>query len=591
MLSYRIIDTGARELGGDDTVFLIQRALQAHGYSVFVGEAALQGGQKWGQRIQAAVNNCEVFVALCSPDYGNTEVGPKVVSRPVMPARQRCGGPTGVRGPGPEGCGTFREFQLADFKKKPILPVWHSGQYPPAALEIFLSGLQRVPQGGKCLKETAFDEAMRQILSCLQREGCHPKYPRGAAPAPASNPASASASGPAHAFVSSLPAEEQVATATTIEAPLSSAAAPAHSTPHPHPHPHGKPGAHATPHKASSRTSLPPLAPLTPAPASAAARASPSPPPPPAPVSLRDPSYQKREGARPQAARTPEERSLLQAVDAGNAAAVARALADPRANPNVTGGPAGKTALALAAEGGDERVVEALLRGGADPTVEDSYGKTPLHVACAKGHRGVTLLLLRAGADPGARTSAGDSPLLDACRSGAAEVVELVLKGGGDPCDTDNAGRSALHCAGSGAVAAALLQAGAATGAKDKETGATPLLAACRWGNLEVAQALLGAGADLGARDIAGKTPLHHATTTDMAAALLRAGADHAARDNDGFTPLHAACHKGLAGVARALLEAGADKGTVDEWGKTPLALAKQRGHPEVAALLEGWKR
>lgn len=55
--------------------------------------------------------------------------------------------------------------------------VWHSAQYPPAAAEIFLSGLQRVPHGKICAKyspdfETVVDELVRSrwvmILQCAQ---------------------------------------------------------------------------------------------------------------------------------------------------------------------------------------------------------------------------------------------------------------------------------------------------------------------------------------------------------------------------------------------------------------------------------------
>lgn len=39
MLSYCSQDTGATHLGGDGTVLRLQKALEARGYSVFLGEA------------------------------------------------------------------------------------------------------------------------------------------------------------------------------------------------------------------------------------------------------------------------------------------------------------------------------------------------------------------------------------------------------------------------------------------------------------------------------------------------------------------------------------------------------------------------
>ena len=67
MLSYRIIDTGAVELGGDGTVVRVKAWLEAEGFRVFVGEDNLEGGQDWVDEIQAAIEGCQGFVVLCSP--------------------------------------------------------------------------------------------------------------------------------------------------------------------------------------------------------------------------------------------------------------------------------------------------------------------------------------------------------------------------------------------------------------------------------------------------------------------------------------------------------------------------------------------
>ncbi len=40
---------------------------RATGYSVFVGEDNLQGGQDWVDEIQAAIEGCCAFVILASP--------------------------------------------------------------------------------------------------------------------------------------------------------------------------------------------------------------------------------------------------------------------------------------------------------------------------------------------------------------------------------------------------------------------------------------------------------------------------------------------------------------------------------------------
>ena len=70
MISYRVAETGE---DGDGTVFRLQAALEARGYSVFVGEKAIVGAAKWPKTIQDGVLSCKAFVVLCSPTYGATE--------------------------------------------------------------------------------------------------------------------------------------------------------------------------------------------------------------------------------------------------------------------------------------------------------------------------------------------------------------------------------------------------------------------------------------------------------------------------------------------------------------------------------------
>ena len=42
MISYRVTETGSKELGGDGTVDRLSGALRSAGYTVFVGESSLQ---------------------------------------------------------------------------------------------------------------------------------------------------------------------------------------------------------------------------------------------------------------------------------------------------------------------------------------------------------------------------------------------------------------------------------------------------------------------------------------------------------------------------------------------------------------------
>ena len=115
------------------------------GIGCFVGESALQPGQKWAMNIQAAVKECKVFVVLCSPSYGDTTW-------------------------------TYREIQLADNNKKPLLAVWHSGTYPPPKVEIWLGGEQRLPRGHQSMTHPSvrFDDVIVELVSALERFGVKP---------------------------------------------------------------------------------------------------------------------------------------------------------------------------------------------------------------------------------------------------------------------------------------------------------------------------------------------------------------------------------------------------------------------------------
>lgn len=77
-----------------------------------------QGGSDFFLTIQESINRCEVFVAVCSSTYSNKE----------------------------ESEWTYMEYTLAKTKKKHILPVFHSGTWPPAGIEMYLITKEYVPK-------------------------------------------------------------------------------------------------------------------------------------------------------------------------------------------------------------------------------------------------------------------------------------------------------------------------------------------------------------------------------------------------------------------------------------------------------------
>ena len=70
---------------------------------------------------------------------------------------------------------TKRELVTADVLKKPIIPVWHSGQYPPQAVMMYLMEKQRIPggnySGGYVAANISHEQVAEELAAALQRAG------------------------------------------------------------------------------------------------------------------------------------------------------------------------------------------------------------------------------------------------------------------------------------------------------------------------------------------------------------------------------------------------------------------------------------
>lgn len=103
----------------------------------------------------------------------------------------------------------------------------------------------------------------------------------------------------------------------------------------------------------------------------------------------------------------------------------------------------GWTPLHLAAVGGYDAIVKRLRESGAScDTPESHYGRTPLHSASFMGHPKTVRLLLELGASPEALDKAGNSPLHLAAERGQSEVVKVLLASGASPRLRNRAGQS-----------------------------------------------------------------------------------------------------------------------------------------------------
>ena len=184
---------------------------------------------------------------------------------------------------------------------------------------------------------------------------------------------------------------------------------------------------------------------------------------------------------------------------------------------------------------------------------------TALHAASRMNHLKVVQYLLRHGADVNAPGKWGWTPLLFASDWGCIEVVRWLIEYGAD------------------------------VNAKDEDDHQTSLHLAASRGHFEIARTLLKHNADINARSKLGETPLHLASEdgyVDIVRLLLNHNADTQARDKHQVTALHVASYLGNMDVACLLLEHGAEVDAEDKRGRTSYQIALGNGRDEVVQLL-----
>jgi len=194
-----------------------------------------------------------------------------------------------------------------------------------------------------------------------------------------------------------------------------------------------------------------------------------------------------------------------------------------------------------------------------------------LYLASVNGNAAVIDALLRGGADPNSANPGGETALMTAARTGKLDAVTL------------------------------LLDKGAAVNAKENVRGQTALMWAAGWNHMLTLKTLLSCGAKVDIQDDQGRTALTWAARkgqkSDYVQTLLRAGAQVRLQDalllDDfsgaaklladrstttgrgpyGETLLMIAAEKGRSDILQTLLDRGAEVNAHDEQGMTALML------------------
>jgi ankyrin repeat protein len=181
-------------------------------------------------------------------------------------------------------------------------------------------------------------------------------------------------------------------------------------------------------------------------------------------------------------------------------------------SPDLLNAPQGsdnETPLQTAARQDQARVVEYLLKSGADINGLGSSGTTALFKAASAGHKRMVDLLLRSGAKVDARGKGNITPLLGAVARERAQVIQTLLAAGASPT---------MQC-GEGGVSTRL-------GGKSQ---VSPLGLALLFGNRTLVEQMVKGGADLNLPASKGSSSLQIALDGrdwNLMSLLLELGAD-----------------------------------------------------------------
>jgi len=227
-------------------------------------------------------------------------------------------------------------------------------------------------------------------------------------------------------------------------------------------------------------------------------------------------------------------------------------------------GAAGCSALARAAMGGSSACLDLLLKEGPHLLEKgDEDGSRPLALAAAGGHEDCISALLQAKAEIDAPNGHGNAALAAAVRLGHQGSAQLLLHAKAVVSKaTRSPGRLLLFVAQSGRadIAALLLDHSANVNAVSLSTGVSALATAAFHGNEEVASLLMERGAYVNQADQGGWTPL-----------ALAAAHDHQ-------------------GIVAELVSRGASIGPVAPGEAEPVKdakhLAESNGHAQMVRLL-----
>ncbi|ROT74448.1 putative ankyrin-1-like [Penaeus vannamei] len=248
----------------------------------------------------------------------------------------------------------------------------------------------------------------------------------------------------------------------------------------------------------------------------------------------------------------------------------------------------GLRALHIATIGGHARVVQELVRGGADINGRTTEGVCALHYAAAGGHTEIIGILTEAECDVNAETSDGDTALHLAVYHSNLSTVKCLIKGGVDFARGNKRGLTPLDIAAAARkadIASYLVEVSVKRALESEDTG--------------ILVELLRKGADLDPlivkQSTEGMRAVHYAAwhgSLEMLRLLKEKNADLTATSVEGHTALHWAARGGQLDAVKWLLShGGLDAACRSKDGATALDVALRLRKTDVADFLKSFTR